>query len=97
MYVGQLDRPWLGTPFLYQGFVVRTAQELQDLRQYCREVYVDADRGDAGVARLAGGAPIAGLPGTGRVLHRELVAVEAEWPKAKEALQGANVVLGDAA
>ena len=24
MYVSQLDRPWLETPFLFQGFCIRT-------------------------------------------------------------------------
>lgn len=95
MFVGQLDRPWIGTPFLYQGFVVRTTQELEDLRQYCREVYIDTEKADVSVARPAGGAPIPGLPGTGRAQHRESVAVEAEWPKAREALEGAHAVLGD--
>jgi HD-GYP domain-containing protein (c-di-GMP phosphodiesterase class II) len=95
MYVGELDRPWIGTPFLYQGFVVRTPRELQDLKQYCREVYIDTERADFGDAGPAAGAAIAGLPGTGRVLHRESVAVETEWPKAKDALQGAGAALTD--
>lgn len=95
MFVGQLDRPWIGTPFLYQGFVVRTEQEVQDLRQYCREVYIDTEKADPSIARPAGGAPVVGLPGTGRVQHRESVTVEAEWPRAREALQGATAMLGE--
>ncbi len=94
MFVGELDRPWVGTPFKYQGFVVRMPQELEDLKKFCREVYIDTERSEATVARPLG-APLAGLPGTGRILHRETVEVEAEWPKAKDALQGANVVLSD--
>jgi HD-GYP domain-containing protein (c-di-GMP phosphodiesterase class II) len=95
MYVGQLDRPWIGTPFLYQGFVVRTPQELADLRKYCREVYIDTEKAEVAGARPAAGAAIAGLPGTGRVLHRETVAVENEWPRAEDALQGASEALSD--
>jgi HD-GYP domain-containing protein (c-di-GMP phosphodiesterase class II) len=95
MYVGQLDRPWIGTPFLYQGFVVRTPQELADLRKYCREVYIDTEKAEVAGARPAAGAAIAGLPGTGRVLHRETVAVENEWPRAEDALQGAREALND--
>jgi len=93
MYVGQLDRPWIGTPFLYQGFVVRTPQELADLRKYCREVYIDTDKEEVADAPPTAGVAIAGLPGTGRVLHRETVAVENEWPKAKDALQSAGAAL----
>lgn len=44
MYVSQLDRPWLDTPFLFQGFFVRDEDEIAEVRQYCRFVYV-ADKG----------------------------------------------------
>jgi len=42
MYVTELDRPWRGTPFLFQGFEIRTEEELAQLRSLCRHVYVDA-------------------------------------------------------
>ncbi|MGH8707423.1 MAG: HD-GYP domain-containing protein [Burkholderiales bacterium] len=95
MYVGELDRPWLGTPFLYQGFVVRTQSELDELRKYCREVTIDTEKADAAAAAPAAGVALAGLPGTGRVVHHEAVAVENEWPSAREALQGAHAAIGD--
>lgn len=44
MYVAQLDRPWLETPFLQQGFEIRDDSELKLLRQFCRHVYVDIAR-----------------------------------------------------
>jgi HD-GYP domain-containing protein (c-di-GMP phosphodiesterase class II) len=44
MFVAQLDRPWLETPFLFQGFEIREDSEIRQLRQYCRHVYVDASR-----------------------------------------------------
>lgn len=44
MYVAQLDRSWLETPFLFQGFEIRENAEIDLLRQYCRHVYVDVDR-----------------------------------------------------
>jgi HD-GYP domain-containing protein (c-di-GMP phosphodiesterase class II) len=96
MYVGELDRPWLGTPFLYQGFVVRTQHEIDDIKKYCRDVYIDTERADVAQARPAAGAAIGGLPGTGRVVHRESVAVEVEWPQAEHALLSAQEVVGDA-
>ena len=43
MYVAQLDRPWLETPFLFQGFYIRDDDELNELRKHCREVYVSPD------------------------------------------------------
>ncbi|TFG86242.1 MAG: DUF3391 domain-containing protein [Chromatiales bacterium] len=32
MYVSELDRPWLGTPFLFQGFTIEDADHLEQLR-----------------------------------------------------------------
>ena len=28
MYVAELDRPWLGTPFLFQGFEIQAREEI---------------------------------------------------------------------
>ncbi len=44
MYVAQLDRPWLETPFLFQGFEIREDSELKLLRKFCQHVYVDVTR-----------------------------------------------------
>ncbi|WP_439888583.1 HD-GYP domain-containing protein [Pseudomonas sp. MBLB4123] len=54
MYVAALDRPWTETPFLFQGFLIREQQELRQLREHCRSVWVDARQstGD-GVRHLA--------------------------------------------
>jgi putative nucleotidyltransferase with HDIG domain len=41
MYIAELDRPWLGTPFLFQGFEVRSEAELLELKRLCKWVYVD--------------------------------------------------------
>ena len=40
MYVAQLDRPWLETPFLFQGFYIRDDDEISELKAHCRHVYV---------------------------------------------------------
>jgi HD-GYP domain-containing protein (c-di-GMP phosphodiesterase class II) len=40
MYVADLDRPWRETPFLFQGFEIRTQEEIDALRRYCRTVQV---------------------------------------------------------
>lgn len=44
MYVSALDRSWLGTPFVTQGFVIESREELERLREYCDHVYVDLKR-----------------------------------------------------
>jgi HD-GYP domain-containing protein (c-di-GMP phosphodiesterase class II) len=43
MYVAELDRPWEGTPFLFQGFTIETEQELQALAEYCETVVIDIE------------------------------------------------------
>jgi HD-GYP domain-containing protein (c-di-GMP phosphodiesterase class II) len=40
MFVSSLDRPWSETPFLFQGFPVREAAEIEELKQLCRYVYI---------------------------------------------------------
>jgi len=41
MYIARLDRPWLESPFLFQGFPLTTLPELEQLRSLCDYVYVD--------------------------------------------------------
>ena len=43
MYVCELDRPWLGSPFLFQGFPIRTADEIKALQDYCKFVFIDLE------------------------------------------------------
>lgn len=44
MFVCALDRPWLDTPFLIQGFLIEDQETLAQLRQICRYVTVDLSR-----------------------------------------------------
>lgn len=44
MFVCRLDRPWLGTPFLMQGFLVQTTDELMTLQHLCENVYIDTEK-----------------------------------------------------
>jgi len=44
MFVCALDRPWLDTPFLVQGFLIEDDATLLQLRQTCRQVTVDLSR-----------------------------------------------------
>lgn len=40
MFVEELDRPWLETPFALQGLQIHSRDEIDQLRRYCRFVYV---------------------------------------------------------
>lgn len=43
MYVSELDRPWIESRFLFQGFEIRTQEELEELQRICKYVYVETD------------------------------------------------------
>lgn len=45
MYVCALDRPWLSTPFPFQGFIIKNDADIKALKKYCEYVYVDVLRG----------------------------------------------------
>jgi len=40
MFVAELDRPWIETPFLIQGFEIRNRSQIRTLANYCKHVYV---------------------------------------------------------
>ncbi|MGE0796767.1 MAG: HD-GYP domain-containing protein [Lautropia sp.] len=50
MFVVELDRPWLDTPFLLQGFLIDSQVELDTLGKYCEYVYVDLELSSPNVA-----------------------------------------------
>jgi len=41
MYVCELDRPWLETPYPLQGFSIQSEAEIQDLMNFCEFVFID--------------------------------------------------------
>ena len=43
MFVAELDRPWLDTPFAMQGFVVRSPDEVPFISTYVEHVMVDTE------------------------------------------------------
>ena len=58
MFVCELDRPWLDSPFLIQGFYINEPDELDQLRDVCDYVYVDklVERKPVAHKGLGGGA-----------------------------------------
>ncbi|MCX7205419.1 MAG: DUF3391 domain-containing protein, partial [Proteobacteria bacterium] len=51
LFICELDRPWLDTPFLIEGFLLETAEQLATLKEYCQFVTVDIERSNGGIAR----------------------------------------------
>ncbi len=41
MYVSELDRPWLETPFILQGFKITSLEEIETIAEHCEFVYVE--------------------------------------------------------
>ena len=41
MYICKLDRPWLETPFPFQGFYLRTKHEINEVQRFCDYVYIE--------------------------------------------------------
>ena len=39
MFIADLDRPWIDTPFLLQGFLLEDSEQLQQLRQHYGVLY----------------------------------------------------------
>lgn len=44
MYVAELDRPWVDSPFLFQGFRIDSEEDLEKLRETCDYVFIDEAR-----------------------------------------------------
>ena len=45
MFVSDLDRPWVETPFMFQGFELSSDKDEETLQQHCQYVYIDTDKG----------------------------------------------------
>ncbi|MEE8056709.1 MAG: HD-GYP domain-containing protein [Pseudomonadales bacterium] len=41
MYVCELDRPWLETPFILQGFKITSLDEIDTISEHCEFVYIE--------------------------------------------------------
>jgi hypothetical protein len=41
MYISDIDRPWVETPFLLQGFHVKDLAEVDKVQLYCEYVYIE--------------------------------------------------------
>jgi HD-GYP domain-containing protein (c-di-GMP phosphodiesterase class II) len=44
MFISGLDRPWLGTPFYTQGFLIESDEDIRRVCDFCQFVYVDTHK-----------------------------------------------------
>lgn len=49
MYVSAVDRPWLETSFLFQGFPVQSEDDIAELARQCEYVFVDPQQTDRSI------------------------------------------------
>lgn len=45
MYILELDRPWIETSFLFQGFEVMDDEDITKLTKHCEYVFIDTEQG----------------------------------------------------
>lgn len=103
MFVARLDRPWTETPFVYQGFVLKTEQQLNALKKYCKVVYVDPEKKEVVAAPRLLTLPPASARQViaeqakekvrGSVVYKELASVEDELPRARTVFTQANAIV----
>jgi len=83
MYIAELDRPWTDTPFMFQGFMLSTQQQLDALKKYCSTVTIDPER--SAIAE----------PPVPRVAYPERAPVEVEIGPAKTSYSHSRVLMRD--
>lgn len=94
MFVDELDRPWLGTPYLIQGILIQSQEDIQELARHCTFVYIDSQKSDPRV--IPKRAPAAAAPPAledeserktpfhGQQVYVDTRTVEEELPAAKQ-------------
>ncbi len=90
MFVAELDRPWLDTPFALQGFYVRSPSDVETLAQYCDYVFVDPLR------RQRTSSPPLAKPrpqSRKRARYADSVAMRDEFLAARVDLESANAAI----
>jgi HD-GYP domain-containing protein (c-di-GMP phosphodiesterase class II) len=93
VFISRLDRPWTETPFLLQGFMVRSEDEAEQLRRYCNYVYIDVQRG-ADVADVGSALAPEREESHGEALPADATAQEAPPPSAAKRPADLRGVMG---
>lgn len=105
MYVQELDRPWLETPFMFQGFCISTEKEIETLRKYCDHVYINKKQGTIDPRIIRSGhcgnrsrqpltEKVTRIP-RGSASYSDSVTVEKELDVAKEIYRQSNDAVED--
>lgn len=102
MYVSRVDRPWIETPFLFQGFLIRNDHDIDNLRRYCKYVYVDESKSDEfkpepllsfGTIPLS--EELRAIPGMPKqcIAYEDAAGIEEEIPRARDSKHALGTVI----
>jgi HD-GYP domain-containing protein (c-di-GMP phosphodiesterase class II) len=91
MYVIELDRPWLGTPFDFQGFPLTSPEQIEQLREFCQIVYVDPERVPWTPERRKATPSF-----RGKTVYKEVTPVEKEVVTARDIYESCEVAIQQA-
>ena len=91
MYVSKLDRPWTETPFVFQGFILRSEKQIDVMKKYCRHVFVDPEKEDLSEAEAHAGGSAASIRGT--TVYKDTASLDVELPRARSAIAETTSVL----
>jgi putative nucleotidyltransferase with HDIG domain len=93
MFVSDLDRPWTETPFLLQGVLIESREDIAEIQRLCDYVYIDVERSREVIApklrTLAVKPPIEKKPKPNEI---SLQAVEREQEDFRKELKVARKV-----
>jgi len=99
MWVSELDCPWRETPFLFQGFEIESDEHIEELKSYCKHVYVDTDLGcDSAPPASAGISYTNTLPDEldrRQATYQEQTSIEEEIQVAKDIHQGGTQAIAE--
>jgi HD-GYP domain-containing protein (c-di-GMP phosphodiesterase class II) len=101
MFVYELDRPWLDTPYMFQGFLIQSETDIEELAQYCEYVYIDElraqsetpPRGRRNRSYQAAQSILDAKAFLGKASYPDTHSTEEELPLASEARQATVQIL----
>ncbi len=101
MYVSKLDRPWLDSPFLLQGFYVKNSEDIEVICNHCDFVFVDNNKSSLRAtekksAETGNSYDLQALmPDRNLQAYTDTVSYKTEAPDAREAVSNLSDCLQD--
>ncbi|HEX7812787.1 MAG TPA: HD domain-containing phosphohydrolase [Burkholderiales bacterium] len=100
MFVSELDRPWVDTPYMLQGRLIRSEKDVEQMAQFCEHVFIDELRGQENDQPKGRPERDPAAPSTpeeisfrGKTPYADAHPVEKELPLASEARETAVQIL----